>query len=332
VGEICRNKTIKFIATPVCIAKPLCFAARERLGLSPDQSTFLTRGVSGTFAPECETSGAFKPLQCDAPRGDCWCVDDRGEEIADSRTAYFMEEHKPRCERNITVALNMRMVLVRTSAFSAEDDSIDELELTRVLAEQVAAWMLIEPQFLTVLSVNHEDDRVAAKLLARYDSRADLPSASAHLQRWIHLDRCRLFLDTAGVTLRVDPDTFEVEHKFSLTPAPIRSPPELESGVYEERVGWWPSCLTDNYYIFIGVVVVGGVFILSIIFLAVIHARRRRARNRLDFERARLNSQSSVGSEKSLLAAGGSLSRDGGKDDGVLLISAERLGEKEALA
>jgi hypothetical protein len=326
VGQICRNKTIKYIDTPVCIAKPLCYVMREKRGL-PSGRSMSARGVS---TPECEASGAFKPLQCDLQQGDCWCVDDRGVEIDYSRTIVHVGGHKPACDRNLTVALNMRMVLVRTSAFSEADD-IDEAELTRVLPERVADWMRFERQYLTVLHVNHEDDRFVVKILAHYNSRADLPSSSDHLKRWANLDRCRVFLDN-GVTLRLDPVTLDVEHKFSLTPVPIRPAlHEIESGVYVEQTGWWPGCF-NNKFVFYTAVVTICLCVLAIVLVSVIHARRRRAHRRLNFEHARLASQCSTSSEKCLLGGEGAMHVDGGKEDGVHLISAGRINEKTAIA
>lgn len=49
-------------------------------------------GDSGTYAPECDEAGFYKPTQCHNSVGVCWCVDKHGVEFANTRT-----REKPNC-------------------------------------------------------------------------------------------------------------------------------------------------------------------------------------------------------------------------------------------
>uniref|UniRef100_A0A8C4ZPD4 Nidogen 2 n=1 Tax=Gadus morhua TaxID=8049 RepID=A0A8C4ZPD4_GADMO len=40
----------------------------------------------GAFVPECDAEGQYKTHQCDSSTGHCWCVDNRGQERAGTRT------------------------------------------------------------------------------------------------------------------------------------------------------------------------------------------------------------------------------------------------------
>ncbi|XP_049919101.1 nidogen-2 isoform X11 [Epinephelus moara] len=40
----------------------------------------------GAFIPQCDSDGRYRPLQCHGSTGHCWCVDERGQERAGTRT------------------------------------------------------------------------------------------------------------------------------------------------------------------------------------------------------------------------------------------------------
>lgn len=41
---------------------------------------------SGSYAPDCDIQGFYKPMQCHTSVGVCWCVDKHGVEFANTRT------------------------------------------------------------------------------------------------------------------------------------------------------------------------------------------------------------------------------------------------------
>nr|XP_033471919.1 nidogen-2 isoform X3 [Epinephelus lanceolatus] len=44
------------------------------------------RPIVGAFIPQCDSDGRYRPLQCHGSTGHCWCVDERGQERAGTRT------------------------------------------------------------------------------------------------------------------------------------------------------------------------------------------------------------------------------------------------------
>uniref|UniRef100_A0A4W3IAF4 Nidogen 2 n=1 Tax=Callorhinchus milii TaxID=7868 RepID=A0A4W3IAF4_CALMI len=66
---------------------------RERL-----QAEYSSRGDRPHFTihiPQCDEHGNFRPLQCHGSIGQCWCVNERGQEIPGSRT--FPGTDQPQC-------------------------------------------------------------------------------------------------------------------------------------------------------------------------------------------------------------------------------------------
>ncbi|XP_070786559.1 nidogen-2 [Enoplosus armatus] len=42
--------------------------------------------IAGAYVPQCDAEGQYTPLQCHGSSGHCWCVDNRGQERAGTRT------------------------------------------------------------------------------------------------------------------------------------------------------------------------------------------------------------------------------------------------------
>ncbi|KAI1895278.1 hypothetical protein AGOR_G00104650 [Albula goreensis] len=64
--------------------KTQCEQHRDSLqgGLGPRGA----RPAVGTYVPQCDEEGQYRPLQCHGSTGHCWCVDSRGQERAGTRT------------------------------------------------------------------------------------------------------------------------------------------------------------------------------------------------------------------------------------------------------
>ena len=55
----------------------------------------INRARSEDFIPRCKEDGEFEAVQCQRAFGECWCVDEAGMEIPDSRTLGM-----PHCNRH----------------------------------------------------------------------------------------------------------------------------------------------------------------------------------------------------------------------------------------
>ncbi|KAJ8411886.1 hypothetical protein AAFF_G00155240 [Aldrovandia affinis] len=68
---------------PVQPPRPKTHCEQHRDSLQGGQSRY---PLVGAFVPQCDEEGQYRPLQCHGSTGYCWCVDDRGQERARTRT------------------------------------------------------------------------------------------------------------------------------------------------------------------------------------------------------------------------------------------------------
>lgn len=58
------------------------------------------RDISDLYIPSCKDDGTYAPKQCHESAGVCWCVDDYGNEITDSRK---LEDQFKGCEEEMSI-------------------------------------------------------------------------------------------------------------------------------------------------------------------------------------------------------------------------------------
>lgn len=61
----------------------LCVATAE--GCQAIRDERLSSGLIGAYIPDCAEEGLYKPTQCHGSTGFCWCVNEIGEEILETR-------------------------------------------------------------------------------------------------------------------------------------------------------------------------------------------------------------------------------------------------------
>jgi hypothetical protein len=269
----------------------------------------------GAVKPECEADGSFKPLQCNHPAAECWCVDGRGHEVDGTRSPVYVEEHKPNCVRNNTVSMHIHMTLIVRHDIDI-DDQLNSLNAT--IVDHVSTWLLIEPHYIRLVkaktsSIDGDDSNVAdgedgdgsddeddeeddededevgqriivVEVVVFHDGVTDLPSAADYMQRRMHQGLCHI---TMGDNV-LDPDAslMQTDHKFAYEP--VQTAASSGEPVTSRR-------MMMSYR----VCTIGGLCILlvtSVIIMIAVHRRRGQ------FRHHQLQSQASVSSEKNLLA------------------------------
>lgn len=205
-GLVCRNRTVNDVTKPMCTVKTLCEKQRDEpaaLGSSP---------------VTCEDDGTFKPMQCTTRQTECWCVDGLGREVPDTRTSVYIDQHKPKCVRNVTVSMHIHMVMVVEHHIDVTRlDSLHSL-----IIDHVSSWMLIEPHYVSVVKTEAQDSDdeedearlVIVELVVIHDGVTDLPSAGEHMKHCIDNERCRIPVKGGG-SLKPAPRSMTVKHKFA---------------------------------------------------------------------------------------------------------------------
>ena len=66
--------------------------------------------MDDSFVPVCQEDGSYAPVQCFEHAGfgkQCWCVNDKGEEIGDTRTT---DGSTPTCEKGRTSRMSVELL------------------------------------------------------------------------------------------------------------------------------------------------------------------------------------------------------------------------------
>lgn len=95
-----------------------CAAVRRRLN----------GDLVGSYAPECDKNGFYKPTQCHNSVGVCWCVDKHGVEFANTRT-----RDKPNCDEVINNAATTGVTSDDEDDETDDDESTEEGSADRLL-------------------------------------------------------------------------------------------------------------------------------------------------------------------------------------------------------
>lgn len=88
-----------------------CIAVRRRLNSD----------LLGSYAPDCDSQGFYRPVQCHSSVGVCWCVDKHGVEFANTRT-----RDKPNCDEIINNAAAAGVTTEDDDDEEADDDESSE--------------------------------------------------------------------------------------------------------------------------------------------------------------------------------------------------------------
>ena len=89
--------------------------------------------MDDSFMPVCQDDGSYAPVQCFEHKGfgkQCWCVDDEGEEIGDTRTT---DGSTPTCEKGSTIkSLRYRSKNSERSVFLLSESDLNQFSTSDV--------------------------------------------------------------------------------------------------------------------------------------------------------------------------------------------------------
>jgi len=138
--EFCKVVNGSTTPTAVCKARPLCHRVHD---------IFVKKQEPLMAEPTCRSNGEFEPMQCHQKSGECWCVDDRGIEIANSRKSTKAETTcKPHRCHHAHVGFDLRHSI----------DSLDEqmAALQRQMEVQLSSIMTIERTFIDKVVITRQ--------------------------------------------------------------------------------------------------------------------------------------------------------------------------------
>jgi len=233
------------------------------------------------FSPECEPdSGLFKPRQCHGMLRQCWCVDDRGEEMDDTR--HLMNDLKSvMCEHNLTqsayVSFNM-MPDIGSMLSEMEDDMIDELKGT--VQSQLTEWLRLGEEYIDSmdLRLGESNEMVIVEFIIQRpdpEDLTDLASSLYHLRYHIHRPDCSL--EYHGHRLQPDPASVTIHHSYGNQPAIPQPRLPTNGGLKDGRDHgrWGRFCHTHPKATVAGLIA-GTILIVGLIVLLALSFKKKK--------------------------------------------------------
>jgi len=163
---------------------------------------------------ECDDRGNFKPRQCCPMSGDCWCVNDLGDEIEGTRR----NGKKIECPYNRTQAVKGHFHL---SHNITEDIDKHTENLKPILVTHLGKWMMIEEKYIreVVITPYGEDIetlRVDFVISGEFEDDIDLASSVHHMHLKVMSEET--LIQYQSFALIPVPTSLETHHHFEAEP------------------------------------------------------------------------------------------------------------------
>lgn len=206
--DVCPNE-------PKCIGRALCHRQAEQRRLA---SSILMPGPALFGAPrarratktslDCDETGTFKPLQCADDFSECWCVDDRGIEIPNSRKV-TKEGERPECHYNRTKGVHGSFKLTH----SLENVEPHMNNIKKLAHQHLSNWLHMEEEYVTIVEITpSQTNIIQVHFEVMWDEETDMATAIYHVQYLMLKGHCQI--NYQGGTLIPDPKSMDVHHHY----------------------------------------------------------------------------------------------------------------------
>lgn len=230
-GEKCQYKSLENCQHDICDLEPHCSVqpicehmlqkhmdnTRMMSGMSGQKMMGMHSGMPSKHPLECDEDGGFMPRQCHHMTGECWCVNDLGEEIEGTRCS----EKKPDCPYNKTSAVKGHIHL----RHDIQDNLDKHTEILRpILVTHLGKWMMIEEKYIQEVVVTPYGEsvqtlRVDFMISGEIEDDIDLASSMHHLRLIVTSEETLIHYES--FTLTPVPTSLETHHKFIAEPMAV---------------------------------------------------------------------------------------------------------------
>jgi hypothetical protein len=155
------------------------------------------------------------PRQCHPVSGDCWCVNDLGEEVDGTRCSHGKEIM---CPYNRTQAVKGHIQLNHNITDNLEKHTEN---LKPILITQLSQWMMIEEDYIQEIEISADGEKITVLkvdfvISGEVEDDLDLASSVHHLR--LKVTSSQTIIHYESFTLVPIPTTLETHHKFHAEP------------------------------------------------------------------------------------------------------------------
>jgi len=189
-------------------------------GMSGPGSFHFQHFMRDAHVPSCTEEGDFDPTQCNHVTGECWCVDDRGVEVFETRRNVRADQRALDCPHNRTTSLHGNF------SINHDIDNIhSHIDNIRELAHQaLSEWLVVEREYITIIQISPRVNEIRileVMFVVRTDENAphDLAASSLHLQMACHQHQLQLHYQ--GHVMQPNEASLHINHHFTSVQPPM---------------------------------------------------------------------------------------------------------------
>lgn len=218
--DICENLKTTCSVQPICEHK-LQQHKRMMNNMGASGGPKMIEGMQGMHGEmkghplECDDKGSFRPRQCHPMTGECWCVNDLGEELEGSRSA---DKKEVDCAYNKTQTVRGHLELSHNMTKDLDQHAEN---LRPILVARLGEWMMIEEKYIQEVEITPcgktiKTLKVDFVIRGEIEDDIDLASSVHHLQLKVTSETT--IIHYQSFMLIPMPESLETHHEFKAEP------------------------------------------------------------------------------------------------------------------